>query len=106
MHPDGHVPERRLRRLEPGDVRRVGSMPRCGGVRPVDGNVLEPEQGRRDGVLGRKCVYADGHVPVRHVYGLESGDVHGQRPVPCSRYVRSKQWSVFEPSNGRWDRVL
>ena len=57
LHRDRHVPERRLRRIEPGRLRGIRPMSRGGHVRYLDRPVQRPGRGERNDLQRRRPLH-------------------------------------------------
>ncbi len=71
-------------------------MPHGGHLQYGHRSVLEPCSERRDELQRRERLHADGHVCLRNLHRLESGDLRGQRPVSCGGNLQHDDRRVHE----------
>jgi hypothetical protein len=105
MHPDRHVPERDLRRLESRRVHRERPVSRRWHVQHEHRSMLEPHGRERNNVQRRQRMHPDRQLPERDLRGRESRYVHRERSVSRRRNVRPRYWSMLEPERQQRDYV-
>ena len=97
VHAERQLPVGRLRACEPGDVHGERRVPHGRDVQLGDGAVLEPGRGNGTSCSDGNACTQTRHVPERDVHRGESGDLHGERPVPHGRHVQHEHGTCSNP---------
>jgi hypothetical protein len=98
VHPDGHLPERNLYRIQPSDMSSRGAVSNRGDVPADYRNVLTPDAGREWHELQRlERVHPDGHLPERSVYGIQPSHMSGRGAVSDRGDVPASYRNLLQP---------
>ena len=98
LHADRHLPGRHLHRRQPGRLHGARPVPRRRHLRPGDGHLLEPEQGRRH-ARATTATPARRPTPARPAPAPAAIPVvcTASRPVPRRRHLQPGDGRVLEP---------